>query len=352
MRWKIGLTASAALALCLATPAAGEQASLAAASPPDRLWLDANLPPDERARAALAAMTLDEKLRLVFGYSDQALTELAKVPDDIVSPELKHYVAEHLVKGSAGFVPGVPRLGIPDQTQTDASIGVRNSFIPSTALPSSLATAASFDTEVPRAGGRMIGGEARATRPCSSGIGRRNAHAAAAASNAVLNITSLLGEPTGRVVAAARLAFSYGQGSLPGSAGLVPDPSPGAATSPVFEEVAWLALERCADRIEGREADSLDLAGFQQGQVGERDSDRFGKVGHRHFPLREHDVDIDDDGHQTIASLSSRSADPARNASEKMRISSPAARRPNPRLASTRALVAPATPWEMDGRIH
>jgi len=109
-------------------------------------------------------MTLDEKLRLVFGYSDQALTDVAKVPDDIVSPELKNYVVTHLVKGSAGFVPGVPRLGIPDQTQTDASMGVRNSFIPSTALPSSLATAASFDPEVPRAGGEMIGAEARATR--------------------------------------------------------------------------------------------------------------------------------------------------------------------------------------------
>lgn len=109
-------------------------------------------------------MTLDEKLRLVFGYSDQALTDVAKVPDDIVSPELKNYVVSNLVKGSAGFVPGVPRLGIPDQTQTDASMGVRNSFIPSTALPSSLATAASFDPEVPRAGGKMIGAEARATR--------------------------------------------------------------------------------------------------------------------------------------------------------------------------------------------
>jgi beta-glucosidase len=42
-------------------------------------------------------------------------------------------------------------------------MGVRNSFIPSTALPSSLATAASFDPEVPRSGGRMIGAEARAT---------------------------------------------------------------------------------------------------------------------------------------------------------------------------------------------
>ena len=108
-------------------------------------------------------MTLDEKLRLVFGFSDQAFTDLAKVPDATVSPELKTYVVSHQVKGSAGFVPGVPRLGIPDQTQTDASIGVRNSFIPSTALPSSLATAASFDPEVARAGGAMIGAEARVT---------------------------------------------------------------------------------------------------------------------------------------------------------------------------------------------
>ena len=129
----------------------------------DQPWLDSKIPPEARANAALAAMTLDEKLRLVFGYSDQALTDVAKVPDDIVSPELKNYVINHLVKGSAGFVPGVPRLGIPDQTQTDASMGVRNSFIPSTALPSSLTTAASFDPQVARAGGAMIGAEARAT---------------------------------------------------------------------------------------------------------------------------------------------------------------------------------------------
>jgi len=135
-----------------------------AQAPVNQPWLDPKMAPEARSKAALGAMTLDEKLRLVFGYSDQALTDVAKVPDDIVSPELKAYVVSHLVKGSAGFVPGVPRLGIPDQTQTDASMGVRNSFIPSTALPSSLATAASFDPEVPRAGGRMIGAEARATR--------------------------------------------------------------------------------------------------------------------------------------------------------------------------------------------
>jgi beta-glucosidase len=156
------VTTSVFVSLMLATTLAC--AAPASAAPADQPWLNPALSSDERANAAVAAMTLDEKLRLVFGYSDQALTDVAKVPDDIVSPELKNYVVTHLVKGSAGFVPGVPRLGIPDQTQTDASMGVRNSFIPSTALPSSLATAASFDPEVPRAGGAMIGAEARATR--------------------------------------------------------------------------------------------------------------------------------------------------------------------------------------------
>ena len=153
MRWILALAGWTALVV-------SAQASAQAGAGP---WLDSKLPPDERARTALAAMTLDEKLRLIFGYSDQAMTELAKVPDEIVSPELKSYVVTRQIKGSAGFVPGVPRLGIPDQTQTDASIGVRNSFLPSTALPSSLATAASFDPEVVRAGGAMIGAEARAT---------------------------------------------------------------------------------------------------------------------------------------------------------------------------------------------
>jgi beta-glucosidase len=154
VRKKFALATCAALAIC---------AQAAPAAPADQPWRDTNLPPEARAKAAVAAMTLDEKLRLIFGYSDQAMTDLAKVPDDIVSADLKTYVVTHQIKGSAGFVPGVPRLGIPDQTQTDASIGVRNSFIPSTALPSSLATAASFDPEVPRAGGAMIGAEARAT---------------------------------------------------------------------------------------------------------------------------------------------------------------------------------------------
>ena len=157
----IAFLASAAIAIALAGPARGQESATSASA--GQPWLNPGLSPEARARAAVEAMTLDEKLRLIFGYSDQAVTEVSKVPDDIVSQELKAYVQTRAVKGSAGFVPGVPRLGIPDQWQTDASMGVRNSLIPSTALPSSLATAASFDPAVPRAGGVMIGAETRAT---------------------------------------------------------------------------------------------------------------------------------------------------------------------------------------------
>lgn len=164
MTKSIALVTSAAMAVCLSTHSSGQAPpATAAVQPADQPWRNPALAPEARARAALAAMTLDEKLRLVFGYSDMAVDEVAKVSDAIVPPDLKAAVQTRAVKGSAGFVPGVARLGIPDQTQTDASMGVRNSQIPSTALPSSLLTAASFDPAVPRAGGAMIGAEARAT---------------------------------------------------------------------------------------------------------------------------------------------------------------------------------------------
>lgn len=148
-------TAAITLGLLFATSAFAKRAGV----PP---WMDKSLSADARAKAVLAAMTTDEKLLMIFGFDSPSAADLAKIPDDIVSPDLKAYVLAHEVKGAAGFVPGVPRLGIPDQTQTDASMGVRDSDIPSTALPSSLATAASFDPSVTEAGGAMIGSEAKA----------------------------------------------------------------------------------------------------------------------------------------------------------------------------------------------
>ncbi|ESQ88095.1 beta-glucosidase [Asticcacaulis benevestitus DSM 16100 = ATCC BAA-896] len=124
-------------------------------------WLDTSKSPEERAKAAVAAMTIDEKLTLIFGFTDA--DDLAKQADDIVPAAVKAVVKANQVPGSSGFVPAIPRLKIPAQAQTDASLGVRVEGMQRTALPSSLATAASFDPTVPEAGGRMIASEARLT---------------------------------------------------------------------------------------------------------------------------------------------------------------------------------------------
>ena len=111
--------------------------------------------PDERAASMVAMMTLDEKLTLLKGYFG---TDFA--PSRFEAPEEARY-------GSAGYVPGIARLGIPPQWQADAGIGVATQGGAAekrarTALPSGLAVAASWDPAVAFAGGAMIGGEARA----------------------------------------------------------------------------------------------------------------------------------------------------------------------------------------------
>lgn len=140
-----------ALGIALAT------AAPAAAQDQPRPWLDARRAPDERVKAVLAQMTEDEKLLLVFGYfgTDMASKSGYKAPAE-ARP------------GSAGYIPGIPRLGIPPQWQTDAGVGVatQGSAVKKrgrTALPSGLATTASWDVDLARAGGAMIGGEARAS---------------------------------------------------------------------------------------------------------------------------------------------------------------------------------------------
>jgi beta-glucosidase len=109
---------------------------------------------DERAEAAVKAMTLDEKLTLVLGYFGSDW--MGKAPP----PEARY--------GSAGYVPGIPRLGIPPQYETDAGVGVATQGGASvkrlrTALPSGIATAATWNPELAFKGGKMIGAEARAS---------------------------------------------------------------------------------------------------------------------------------------------------------------------------------------------
>jgi beta-glucosidase len=110
---------------------------------------------DERAAAVLAQMTLDEKLTLLQGYFGTDFP-----PANFKAPKEARY-------GSAGYVPGIPRLGIPAQWQADAGLGVATQGGAAekrarTALPSGLAIASTWDLALAHAGGAMIGAEARA----------------------------------------------------------------------------------------------------------------------------------------------------------------------------------------------
>ncbi len=139
--------AGAALMLAATTPTlvhGDGQASGAATS---------NTDAGARADALIARMTLDEKIALVHG---------------LFPPMTKVAAAGELIP-SAGHIDGIPRLGIPTLRESDASLGVANQVEQrkgdtATALPSSLATAATFDPAIAQAGGAMIGAEARAKR--------------------------------------------------------------------------------------------------------------------------------------------------------------------------------------------
>jgi beta-glucosidase len=110
--------------------------------------------PDERARMAEQQMTDDERFALIISFHGATG---GAVNDKRIPPG---------VATSAGYTPGVPRLGIPALHMSDASLGITNpGYRPddkgATALPASIAVGASFDPRLARDGGAMIGREAR-----------------------------------------------------------------------------------------------------------------------------------------------------------------------------------------------
>lgn len=118
---------------CGLPPGAHAQTAPTAARP----WMDKGASAEMRTQRLLAAMTLDDELRLVFGYFS-------------TDAPWKHY---HRLPGgipqSAGYVPGNARLGIPALTETDAGLGVasqpgaRSVRTPATDLPAFTWAAAS-----------------------------------------------------------------------------------------------------------------------------------------------------------------------------------------------------------------
>lgn len=118
----------------------------------DKPWMNTSLSPDERAALVLKEMTLDEKIDLLHG-NGMPHAEQWQMP---LTP---------LANGGAGYTLGIPRLGIPGIYMSDAAYGVRSSGENgrySTALPSSLGAAASWNTEAACEYGALIGSELRA----------------------------------------------------------------------------------------------------------------------------------------------------------------------------------------------
>jgi beta-glucosidase len=113
--------------------------------------------PDIRARATEQKMTDDERFSLlisILGYvPGGALPPDPRIPGDLKNP-------------SAGYTPGIPRLGIPALQSSDASMGITNpGYRPddkgATAFPASIVVGSSFNPQLARDGGVAIAREAR-----------------------------------------------------------------------------------------------------------------------------------------------------------------------------------------------
>src|SRR5215469_5144029 len=109
---------------------------------------------DARARAVEEQMTDDERFSLlvsVMGVNDVITVRDERIPEGVPM--------------SAGYVPGIPRLGIPPLLMSDASLGVTNpGYRPgdtATALPAGIGLGASFNPALARQSGGMLGREAR-----------------------------------------------------------------------------------------------------------------------------------------------------------------------------------------------
>ena len=112
---------------------------------------------DARAREVEEQLTDDERFGLIIGVFGQ-LARMTPVRDERI-PEGTTM--------SAGYTPGVPRLGVPALQMSDASMGVTNpGYVgregdTATAMPACIALGASFNPALARASGGAIGREAR-----------------------------------------------------------------------------------------------------------------------------------------------------------------------------------------------
>src|SRR6476646_4756395 len=129
---RLGVALLAAL-VSVATALATQQpttAKAATACP----WMDAKKSPNERANELVKAMSIDDEIQMVH----QAQPVWAPF-------------------GAAGYIPGNANLCIPDLVLNDEGQGVGDMEANTTAFPSGIAQASSWDRPLQRQLGRAIG---------------------------------------------------------------------------------------------------------------------------------------------------------------------------------------------------
>jgi beta-glucosidase len=135
------------------SPDAASQQAVATTSRPG----EADVSIDQRARETEQKMTDDERFSLIISL-------LGPVPSLGVPRDKR--IPESMKNTSAGYTPGIARLGIPALQSSDASMGVTNpGYRPddkgATAFPASILVGSSFNPRLAREGGVAIGREAR-----------------------------------------------------------------------------------------------------------------------------------------------------------------------------------------------
>ena len=151
MRKSIGLLFAAACTVALPVTCLSQMQSDTRVEYASKPWMNSTLSPDDRAELLLQKLTLDQKVQLMHGTGDPH-----EGPPDPHASESN---------GGSGYVVGLPDLGLPGLQIDDSAYGVAYSAGSgrySTALPSNLAAAASWDPAVAQQYGAMIGKELRA----------------------------------------------------------------------------------------------------------------------------------------------------------------------------------------------
>ena len=139
------------ITLTIIIPALGLTSASAQSGGKNHPWNNPSLSADERASMVVKELTLDEKITLLHGTGMRGLSPMSPLSGQS--------------NGGAGYTVGIERLGIPGIQMSDAAYGIRSSGENgrySTALPSDVAGAASWDLEAGYQYGALIGRELRA----------------------------------------------------------------------------------------------------------------------------------------------------------------------------------------------